>query len=404
MTENGERDDSTAGRQAPNRQPDERAEKEAVRKGGRKRRLLDEHPVYRNLAAVTALAGAVAGIVVAVVQLRPADGKPKPVRQNVEYVLDGSAGMNDVFDGHTKLDSAVAAIRDRARTLRKANLALRRFGGECDENSELLVDLGTGKDEEIGKRLADQAPRGEANLARAVVEASTDFSDLERFPDSVEKDIVVVTGRGDTCEEDPAGLIRSLLPPGIHVSLQFVGLRIPEANREKLRQIAAVFEDGKVRFVDTEEELQNALAGLAVHPVLASTKKLSATLEAVSGHLNDMLQALRDGRFGDAVSSLKAAGRRFGGTDQSFRDLSDVAERSAACRKLYQLARTGREAQRHLLRLASQLIVLRKKAESGAAQSVEAYNEALAKWNEQVGIYNAAVARMNELVSRGSCS
>ena len=367
---------------------------------GRTRRLWEEYPAYRNVMAVVVLAGAVGGIVATVLGLWPDDNPSKPVRQNVEWVLDDSAGMAEPLDGSTKLAAAVAAINSRAVRLNRANLALRRFGGECGEASDALVGFGTGRAGDIAEHLAEQTPAGEANLAGAVVEAATDYGDVERFPADVSKRIIVVTGRGDTCEADPAAVIARDVPADIDVDLQFVGLRVPSGDRQELEEMAARFEGGRVQFVDTDEGLRSALGDVAA-PVGPSTRMLAETMAAEADRLNAITNADTPA---EARAALAEAVKKFAAADPLLVPLARTFDRSRACRQLNELTRLARDADRRGLRLAPTLIELRERAESGAADDVEAYNEVLTKWNAGVGVFNDAFDRIQKVIAGGACS
>ena len=59
--------------------------------------------------------------------------KSVPPQMNTEIVLDRSAGMNQQFEGGTKLQAALASVENVLREQPSSeNVAFRQFGGPCD--------------------------------------------------------------------------------------------------------------------------------------------------------------------------------------------------------------------------------------------------------------------------------
>jgi hypothetical protein len=137
-----------------------------------------------------------------------------------------------------------------------------------------LVAFGDGHADDVGKAAREQSPEGASNLVNAVVAAIDDFNDGDRFPSDREfvKRIVVVTGTSDACfEEDASEMIRRRLEQAdIVLDFTFVGVAVPEDERDRLREVAGDLE-APVIFADTDEELGRAVEYLELEPALADS-------------------------------------------------------------------------------------------------------------------------------------
>ncbi len=239
---------------------------------------------------------AVVGLVAAIWAF---SGAPKPwdvaadisatevARSNTEIILDASAGMSESFGAGTKLDAAAKAIREYVVPLNEEGLALRRFGGSCEDGGELLVDFGKDHSSDVADAAAEQQPEGESNLGYAVIEAIEEFTASERFqgPPST-KQIVIITGTTeDECLKGAAEEIRRKLDlSGIEATFKLVALKVSGDGRERLENFTeALGRHAEVVFPDSEEELEEVVeeaqeANLESNGLLAPTEE--ATTEA----------------------------------------------------------------------------------------------------------------------------
>jgi hypothetical protein len=244
---------------------------------------------FQGAAALVGLVGAVWALV----------GAPKPwdvvadlfsselPSSNTQIVLDASAAMSAPFGDGTKLDAAAEAIGDYVVPLSNEGLALRRFGGGCEEAGELLVDFGEEHADEVQAAASAQQPEGESNLAYAVRAAIDDFAS-EDFPDpDGPKSVLVFTGTGeDDCVGNaPDEVRRALERSGVDAVFKFVGVKVPQSERTDLRNLRdALGERAEVEFVDTEEDLEEIVAPV-VEPSPEGTTSdttVTGTTEAIT--------------------------------------------------------------------------------------------------------------------------
>jgi hypothetical protein len=166
---------------------------------------------------------------------------PKPVQVNIELIVDVSDEMGKRFGGSTRFKAAIAELLDFVEPRDADNLALWTSGGSCGaEGTEEVVPLGQQNSDEIQAALRELEPRGPANLGDAIVEATGTFSDPERFPAGVQKNVILLTAGRDTCDEDYLGAIEDRLEEvGEEVGLKFhfFTLNVPERLKEQLRML-----------------------------------------------------------------------------------------------------------------------------------------------------------------------
>ena len=212
--------------------------------------------------------GGIVGAVYGVIQILESSlFKPKKILTNIEIVVDRSQGMREPFDGGTKWEAALSAI-DNALSVQVAdadNLSLRQFGGLCvGQSTELLVDFDTHNRNAVRERLRGIILDGETTLTSALVEATGDFNDLDRFG-GVRKSLIVITGGEDSCHQDAAERIRQRLQnmanigAPIDVSFRFIGMGLTQNQKEDFEKIASET-GGRVVFAESERELQDKLS------------------------------------------------------------------------------------------------------------------------------------------------
>jgi hypothetical protein len=230
-------------------------------------KIFADKPWHKNLMAVLAILGGIAGVVYGVIQILESPVfKPKKVLNNIEIVVDSSQGMGEIFKGSTKWEAALSAV-DKAldEVAPDDNLSLRHFGGPCHgQSTELLVEFDTHNKEALRKALQGIAVDGQTTLLRAIVEATGDFNDLYRFS-GVRKSIIVITGGGNLCYQDAADRIRLRLKnmanvgAPIDVSFRFIGMGLTSKQKEEFEKIASET-GGRVEFAETPQELQDKLS------------------------------------------------------------------------------------------------------------------------------------------------
>jgi hypothetical protein len=329
---------------------------------------------------------------------------PKVKDPNVEIVLDRSAAMAQNWAaGTTRFAAAVRRVDEIVGGEERGhNVALRAFGGACDEESERLVGFGTDNADRIRDALAGEQVRGESNLVIAVADATGDFADLERFPNDVGKRIIVVTA-GHTCGGDATSQIRERFRTigrerRISLDFRFVGVGVPEEDRLELRDLARELRAPEPLFAETEDELDRALQQLAVtEPLLESISAVRELVDASVGQLN----AFADSTFDHPDAGEARAQRRLAeATVQRTRVRFDrLAKRhgEGPLAELYRLAAANRALQSRFLELADEHIDLAERDKGSGEEEVAAAVDA---WNTVVGDYNDNNAAMDEIVRK----
>ena len=128
-----------------------------------------------------------------------------------------------------------------------------------------MVKFAQDNERRVEGALADLRPSGETTLVSAIVEATGDFNDPERFGPDVNKSIIVITGGGDTCHANPTQAIRDRLrevasnEDPIRISFRLIGMGLSDEEKAGLAEIAAET-GGRVSYADSEEELTAEIA------------------------------------------------------------------------------------------------------------------------------------------------
>jgi hypothetical protein len=194
--------------------------------------------------AITVITGVgaslIAAAIIAVITYLMRD--PEPVRQNVELILDVSKKMQEDFGNTDRFSAAIESIGEYVEPLDTVNLALWTSGGACEEEgTEELVPFRQDNSDRIRAALGELEPGGPANLGDSIVRGAGAFSDLDRFPAEVQKNIFIFTAGKDTCGGDYIGELESRLGAigeDINVKLHFFGLGMPERVTEELKDLA----------------------------------------------------------------------------------------------------------------------------------------------------------------------
>lgn len=186
---------------------------------------------------------------------------PKPVRLNIELIVDTSDEMEKRFGGSTRFQAVIAELVNLVEPHDGDNLALWRSGGSCGESgTEEVVPFGQGNSDEIQAELRELEPRGPANLGDALVEATSTFNDLDRFPAGVTKKVVLLTAGKDTCDDDYVGTIEDRLAEfgeDLRVKFHFFALSISERLKRQLRALERNLPDQvEIVFSETPADLE----------------------------------------------------------------------------------------------------------------------------------------------------
>lgn len=230
--------------------------------------LIETRKWYKNVMAVIALVAAIAGGVYGLVQFLEAHVfSSHKVRTNIEIVVDRSKAMEASFDGVSKWNAAIAAVGGilADKVAKRDNLALRQFGGPClGENSELVVDFAQDNEGSVANAMHGVRLGGETTIASALVEATGDFNDPDRFGPDVNKSIIVITGGVDACHDRPEDVVRDRLldvvrgEDAIRISFRLIGAGLTPEEQADLTELAAET-GGRVAFADDAAALNRAV-------------------------------------------------------------------------------------------------------------------------------------------------
>ena len=176
----------------------------------KQKQSLDQRPWFKSTAAIVTLIGGVIGLSIGAITLTRSFPSWQKVYENIEIVVDASAGMSKPFHGKTKQEAIRAAFDEilSKQTGDRDNLALRQYGGDCnsEKNTRLLLGFRRNNQLKIRSILRDLKLAGEAPLASAVVKATNDFP---RASDR-DKRVIVIAGDGG-CEPNADKYIRDRL-------------------------------------------------------------------------------------------------------------------------------------------------------------------------------------------------
>jgi hypothetical protein len=363
--------------------------------------VLANRKFYKNTMAVIALLAGLAGAIAAVIKLIP---KPVPV-QNIheitEFVLDRSEGMRQKFADGSRIQAAAGSVRAVLDSLADSDvLALRQFGGPCDgNNTSLAVKPGQNNRSKIQDALKSPKLGGQSSLARAVIEATGDFDESERFKGIV-KSIVVVTGSRDACspQGDAVAAIRDRMAriknADIHLDFHFIGIGLDDAEREDVTKIADATGGKKPVFVDRREDLDGALQKvLVVEPIVRDTRSVITLLDAGVDHLNGVFGAIARSDYPAADKELKAAREEAAKSDLAWDEVGK-GSRKQQFKQLYETAAESRRIRDDILNLAVKMLAQAK------ANDIEGYNSSRLDFNRLSGDYNRNGTSINALLKQ----
>jgi hypothetical protein len=183
---------------------------------------------------------------------------------NTEIVLDASEEMADEFDeGDSKLEAAAAGIGEFVAPRANEGFALRRFGGDCGEAGDLVVDFGADNGDDVRDAAAEQEPSGASNLGNAVIAALDDFNDQDKFPDQdAPRRVLIFAGTADQCLGDDAADVirREVGRSAVDLEFQLVGMKVSDAARAGLKSITnELGREAALVVVDDNEELEDVV-------------------------------------------------------------------------------------------------------------------------------------------------
>jgi len=365
-------------------------------------KLLEKHKkkVLTVLAVATALAGAISKMRETL--KRPPPDPPLHALEITEIIIDRSGQMGDKRDGDiSKLDIARESAR---RVLEEAGttdvFALRDFGGSnCREITRLRVKPGQKNQAAIEKALSDLRPEGKSGLARAVIDATDDFAEGDRFK-TLKKRIVVVAGSAsrDSCSRgDPIAEIRDRMErikeSNIRLDFHFIAIGVlGAADREEVASIAKAAGGPPPVFVDHRADVPAAVhQALVIQPAIKEAQQVEVVLNAGLAQLNEVLEAIRKRKYDEADRGIARARdeSKTSGTLVSNWDKSEPDEKIQA---LYREAEGTRQIRDDMVETAAKMLSQAK------TNDIEAYNSSVAVFNRQSAAFNQHSKAINELI------
>ena len=187
-------------------------------------------------------------------------------------LLDSSGSMAEpAGGGQTKIAAAREALTRVVRDLPDdVEVGLRVFGAEvfsrtdagACEDTQLVVEPGTGNREELLAAVDDYRPFGETPIPAALRAAADDLG-----PEG-SRTVVLVSDGESTCDPDPCQVAAELRERGIDLRIDVVGLSVSGAARD---QLACIAERGGGTYYDADDAADvvatiDYVAGRAARP------------------------------------------------------------------------------------------------------------------------------------------
>jgi von Willebrand factor type A domain len=338
------------------------------------------------------------------------EAQAAPSTNNIEFLLDSSEGMGAALPaGGTRLDAAIEVLHEELTPHSRTNTALRSFGSECDESSDLRVDFATENVERIRDSLDEDPPEptGKANLAFAILEAANDFDDAERFPPSTTRRVVVITGSADECNRDPVAWVEERAPEGVDIDIDIVGFGLSPEEQAELNDLAEAFGNARTAFAADPAELRGAFHQFAtVEPAIETAEGLIGGHNEVSELLTELgrVIAADEPDYGRAEDVLESAEEAYDRTDAALQALRAL-NRQAALADVYADLLRAHAAHRRGLDVSRRLLDERKDVDIEDSDSVARFQAVAAELQQAAAEHNAAireaVTRLDEVRQGG---
>jgi hypothetical protein len=321
---------------------------------------------------------------------------PAPL-MNQEIVVDASEGMDSNFDDqkHTKLTAAVEALRTRDLHP-DDNLALRVFGGECNQanGSNLLVSFGTNHGNRIVRAAEGiKKPRGKSTLVMGLVSALSDLRGLQHA-----MRIVVLTGHADQCFTDAVrdikGRIDAYRQEGhpLELEVRLVGMGVSTEDQSRLQAISDAV-GAQVYFVNTIAQLNDVLGHvLEFEPAMSQVKELGTLMDTIGHAMSKAADYMNQHQYDSAQRALDSAGEIYAKTTAQFERLA-ARQVTVNIGQFYKLATESRPLQQQAMSLGREIVRLGK----ASTEPTPAYNASVQSWNGVIDKYNSNINEMNRL-------
>jgi hypothetical protein len=197
----------------------------------------------------------------------------------VELILDASGSMLQRIDGQRRIDIARAVLEElvRMQLPEDSSLALRVFGHKAADQCRTDLEI------PLSKLDRDAAARRIAAI-KAMNLARTPIADsLSRVPTDMAaapgpKTVILITDGEETCDGDPAQVIKQLRSSGLDVQVSIVGFAIDDDQLRHSFQTWAELGGGGYFDAGSADELRSSLRTVISGPfkVLDSQSKVVA--------------------------------------------------------------------------------------------------------------------------------
>ena len=265
------------------------------------------------------------------------------------------------------------------------NLALREFGGECNDldSTRLVLPFAPGE-----RRLANEVnglttTRGRSTLVNAIIEATGDFSGQE-FQKS-KSGIIVIAGSYEGCGDgnaDAAIQERLKRYPGLTLDMRFIGVALTRQAQSFVGGLARKT-GGTFKNARTPAELDDAVEhALVVETKVSEVQQAVVILNECMTHLNT---AVRE-HLGSSLD-YQAADQKVGEAERALKRTmvppSDP-QQPEGVRGLLEIARQARDEQQKMLEATRALIAAKKAGDAAEeARAIGAYNSSAKLFNNQ---------------------
>lgn len=178
----------------------------------------------------------------------------------VELILDASGSMLQRLEGQRRIDIARSVLDDLVRTQLPEGtaFALRVFGHKAADQcrTDLEIPLGALDRHAAASRIAEV---NAMNLAKTPIADSLAKVPADLAAAKGPKTVILITDGEETCEGDPAEVIKQLRARGLDVQVSIVGFAIDDADLRNTFQAWAELGGGSYFDADSADELQRSL-------------------------------------------------------------------------------------------------------------------------------------------------
>lgn len=192
-------------------------------------------------------------------------------KTRILFIFDASNSMNGYWEKERKIVTATRLLSESLESLegvKNLELGLRVYGhqtkhvpGHQDcEDTELVVDIGPGRNLIIKKELSRITPKGTTPIARSLELGAKDFDDEANCRNI----IILITDGIEACDGDPCAISKAMKARGVVLKPFIIGIGIDELYRSTFECVGNYYDASK------EETFKNVL-DIVISQALNST-------------------------------------------------------------------------------------------------------------------------------------